>query len=121
MRGIRRGLRPLQNLAQEASRVSAQNWELRLPEEVSIVGFDDIPGAAFANPGLTTVRQPLAKMGQIAAQTVVDQIEERGEYVEEIAIEPDFVVRESTGLAPDRQPRSTARDAIHLQEGHPAK
>jgi len=34
-RGIRRGLRPLQNLAQEASRVSAQNWELRLPEEVS--------------------------------------------------------------------------------------
>ncbi len=94
---------------------------LRLPEEVSIVGFDDIPGAAFANPGLTTVRQPLAKMGQIAAQTVVDQIEERGEYVEEIAIEPEFVVRESTGLAPDRQPRSTARDAIHLQEGHPAK
>jgi heavy metal sensor kinase len=35
LRGIRRGLRPLQNLAQEASRVSAQNWELRLPEEVS--------------------------------------------------------------------------------------
>src|SRR5437667_11292973 len=78
---------------------------LRLPEEVSIVGFDDIPGAAFANPGLTTVRQPLAKMGQIAAQTVMDQIEERGEYVEEIAIEPDFVVRESTGPAQDRQVR----------------
>jgi heavy metal sensor kinase len=35
LRGIRRGLRPLQNLAQEAARVSAQNWELRLPEEVS--------------------------------------------------------------------------------------
>jgi signal transduction histidine kinase len=35
LRGIRRGLRPLQNLAHEASRVSAQNWELRLPEEVS--------------------------------------------------------------------------------------
>jgi len=35
LRGIRRGLRPLQNLAQEASQVSAQNWELRLPEEVS--------------------------------------------------------------------------------------
>jgi len=69
---------------------------LRVPEDISIVGFDDIPGAAYANPGLTTVRQPLVKMGQIAAQTVVDLIEGRGEYVPEIAIEPEFVVREST-------------------------
>ena len=94
---------------------------LRVPEDISIVGFDDIPGAAFANPGLTTVRQPLVKMGQIAAQTVVDQIEERGEPVAEIAIEPEFVVRESTGLAPIRQIRSSTRDARHLQEGFPAK
>jgi LacI family transcriptional regulator len=94
---------------------------IRVPDDISVVGFDDIPGAAFANPGLTTVRQPLAKMGQIAAQTVVDRIEGRGEYVEEIAIEPEFVVRESTGIAPLRQLRSTARGAVHLQEGHPAK
>jgi LacI family transcriptional regulator len=73
---------------------------LRVPEDISIVGFDDIPGAAFANPGLTTVRQPLVRMGQIAAQTVVDLIEGRGEYVPEIAIEPEFVVRESTGPVP---------------------
>ena len=44
---------------------------LRIPEDVSIVGFDDIPGAAFADPGLTTVRQPLQRMGQIAAQVFV--------------------------------------------------
>jgi LacI family transcriptional regulator len=75
---------------------------LRVPEDISIVGFDDIPGAAYANPGLTTVRQPLVRMGQIAAQTVVDLIEERGEYVSEIAIEPEFVVRESTGPARNR-------------------
>jgi len=78
---------------------------LRVPEDISIVGFDDIPGAAYANPGLTTVRQPLVRMGQIAAQTLVDQIEERGENVQEIAIEPEFVVRESTGPAPQRQAR----------------
>ncbi len=70
---------------------------LRVPQDVSVVGFDDIPGAAFANPGLTTVRQPLLRMGQIAAQTVIDRIEERGRYLPEIAIEPEFVVRESTG------------------------
>jgi len=40
-----------------------------------VIGFDDIPGAAYAIPALSTVRQPLIRMGQIAAQTVVDQIE----------------------------------------------
>jgi DNA-binding LacI/PurR family transcriptional regulator len=93
---------------------------LRVPEDISVVGFDDIPGAAYANPGLTTVRQPLVKMGQIAAQTVVDQIEGRGEYVQEIAIEPEFVVRESTGPAPSRRLRSVAEGARHVQESHPA-
>lgn len=70
---------------------------LRVPEDISVVGFDDIPGAAFANPALSTVRQPLIRMGQIAAETVVNQIEGRGEYTPEIAIEPEFVVRGSTG------------------------
>ena len=93
---------------------------LRMPQDISLVGFDDIPGAAFANPGLTTVRQPLLKMGQIAAQTVVDQIEERGEYLPEIAIEPEFVVRESTGPAPSRQLRRVAEGARRFEEIHPS-
>ena len=84
---------------------------LRVPEDISVVGFDDIPGAAFADPGLTTVRQPLLRMGQIAAQTIVDLIEGRGEYVPEIPIEPELVVRESTGPAPSRQQRSARRSA----------
>ena len=69
---------------------------LRVPQDISVVGFDDIPGAAFTNPGLTTVRQPLLRMGQVAAQTLVDQIEGHHEYAAEIAIEPEFVIREST-------------------------
>jgi len=72
---------------------------LRVPEDISVVGFDDIPGAEFSNPPLTTVRQPLLRMGQIAAQTVIARIEERGVYAPEIAIEPEFVVRESTAPA----------------------
>ncbi len=68
------------------------------------MGFDDIPGAAFANPGLTTVRQPLLRMGEIAAQTLVNQIEGREECVAEIAIEPEFVVRDSTARV--AQPRA---------------
>jgi DNA-binding LacI/PurR family transcriptional regulator len=90
---------------------------LRVPEDISVMGFDDIPGAAYANPGLTTVRQPLVRMGQIAAQTLVDQIEERGEYVPEIAIEPEFVVRESTGPAPGRQARVNREHTARLSAG----
>jgi LacI family transcriptional regulator len=88
---------------------------LRVPEDISIVGFDDIAGAAYADPGLTTVRQPLVKMGQIAAQTVVDLLEGRGEYVPEIAIEPEFVIRQSTGPAPIRPLRNIAAGASQLQ------
>jgi LacI family transcriptional regulator len=80
---------------------------LRVPDDISVVGFDDIPAAAF-NPGLSTVRQPLVRMGQIAAQTVVDQIESVGEYHPEIRIEPEFVVRASTGPVTAKTARTTA-------------
>ena len=79
-----------------------------MPEDISVIGFDDTPGAAFANPPLTTVRQPLLRMGQIAAQTVVDLIEGRGEFVPEIAIEPELVVRQSTGPLSSRREKGTA-------------
>src|ERR1035438_4425203 len=47
---------------------------LRIPEDVSVVGFDDILSAAYQNPGLTTVRQPLREMGVIAAQCLLERI-----------------------------------------------
>jgi DNA-binding LacI/PurR family transcriptional regulator len=77
-----------------------QEAGLRVPHDISVVGFDDIQAAAFTNPTLTTVRQPLERMGEIAASTILDRIEGRAEYVPEIAIEPQFVVRQSTGPAP---------------------
>jgi LacI family transcriptional regulator len=83
---------------------------LRVPEDVSVVGFDDIPGAAFANPSLTTVRQPLLRMGQIAAQTVIECIEKPGNYEPEIAIEPEFVVRDSSGPARGGHLRATVAE-----------
>jgi DNA-binding LacI/PurR family transcriptional regulator len=77
-----------------------QEHGLRVPQEVSVMGFDDIPGAAFNTPTLTTVRQPLARMGQVAAQTLLERIAGRDDYPPEIAIEPELVVRESTAKAP---------------------
>jgi DNA-binding LacI/PurR family transcriptional regulator len=73
-----------------------QEAGLRIPQDISVVGFDDIALASFCLPPLTTVRQPLLKMGRIAAQTVLDRIEDRAPFVPEIAIEPELVVRGST-------------------------
>ena len=71
----------------------------RVPQDISVVGFDDISLASFSIPTLTTVRQPLLKMGRIAAQTVLDRIEERAPFVPEIAVQPELVVRVSTAAA----------------------
>jgi DNA-binding LacI/PurR family transcriptional regulator len=72
---------------------------LQVPDEISVVGFDDIESAAYHNPAITTVRQPLQRMGEIAARTLLHQIENAEPYVPQIAIEPEFVVRTSTALA----------------------
>ncbi len=48
-----------------------QEEGLRIPQDVSVVGFDDIPWAAFHTPSLTTVRQPLGRMGQMAAEALI--------------------------------------------------
>jgi DNA-binding LacI/PurR family transcriptional regulator len=70
----------------------------RIPEDVSVVGFDDIQSAAFQNPGLTTVRQPLRHMGVIAAETLLRRISApaKSPYPKVITVEPELVVRDST-------------------------
>jgi LacI family transcriptional regulator len=85
-----------------------QDAGLRVPEDISVVGFDDIRIAVHNNPSLTTVRQPLQRMGEIAARTLLNQIEEHEEWIPEICIEPEFVVRNSTARAPAQS--ATARD-----------
>jgi LacI family transcriptional regulator len=77
-----------------------QEAGLCVPQDISVVGFDDVPLAIFSNPQLTTVRQPLQRMGQIAAKTLIDQIEGKEKFQDEIVIEPALIVRASTGVAP---------------------
>ena len=72
---------------------------LRVPVDVSVVGFDDIQSAAFCTPSLTTVRQPLNEMGKRGARILLERIAnpEKTELTAEVVIEPELVVRESTG------------------------
>jgi DNA-binding LacI/PurR family transcriptional regulator len=74
----------------------------RVPEDVSVVGFDDIQSAAFQNPALTTVRQPLREMGVIAAETLLRRINApaKSPYPKAISVEPELIVRASTSVAP---------------------
>jgi len=69
---------------------------LRVPEDLSIVGFDDLPQARWGSPPLTTVRQPLAEMGMAAVRTVLRLL--NGEQLESSKVElaTEVVVREST-------------------------
>lgn len=71
---------------------------LRVPADVSVLGFDDIYAAAFHNPALTTIRQPLFEMGSLAARTLLERLENgRDEEIPEVlSVEPTLVVRSST-------------------------
>jgi LacI family transcriptional regulator len=74
----------------------ARELGLRVPEDLSVVGFDNIPEAALCEPALTTVEQPLHDMGRLAIDMVVSLI--RGEPVEKthITLPTRLVVRQST-------------------------
>jgi LacI family transcriptional regulator len=76
---------------------------LAVPRDISVVGFDDVSVASFANPPLTTVRQPLQQMGTVAAQTLLDRIEARVPFVPEVALTPELIIRGSTCRAPQLQ------------------
>src|SRR4029077_115018 len=67
-----------------------QEAGLRVPEDISVVGFDDIPAAAFHHPSLTTIRQPLQRMGELAAEVLIAKIEGRDGVERELAVQPEI-------------------------------
>ena len=73
-----------------------QDAKLRVPEDVSVMGFDDIRAAAFNNPSLTTIRQPLEEMGRMAARILLSRLRNTDEYGDEVAMDGELIVREST-------------------------
>ena len=72
---------------------------LRVPEDVAIVGFDDLPQAARTEPPLTTVRQPVYRLGAIAVDSLLDVIEHHASSPHRIVLPTELVVRVSCGSA----------------------
>jgi LacI family transcriptional regulator len=69
---------------------------LRVPEDISVVGFDDIQSAAFHNPSITTIRQPLYQMGATAARLLLQRIRRQIDIPRHYTVLPELVIREST-------------------------
>ncbi len=73
----------------------------RVPQDVSVIGFDDIYAAEFHFPALTTIRQPLKKMGSLGAEYLLKKIREEigEESPADVVVEPELIIRQSTAQA----------------------
>ncbi|MFG1702120.1 LacI family DNA-binding transcriptional regulator [Nonomuraea sp. M3C6] len=73
---------------------------LKVPADVSVVGFDDSSLMNVTDPPLTTVRQPIAAMGSAAVAALMSQINGHVVPVDEVLFDPELIVRSSTGMCP---------------------
>ena len=73
---------------------------LQVPGDVSVIGFDDVLSAPYGIPSLTTIRQPLRDMGRTGAECLINRINHpKASYPRQIVVQPELVIRESTGPA----------------------
>ena len=80
---------------------------VRVPKDMAVVGFDDIPQASFSIPGLTTVHQPLYEIGIQSCERLVDLIHHKVKRVQEV-VPIHLIVRESCGA----KPRESSLDSL---------
>lgn len=73
---------------------------LQVPDDLSLIGFDDIPMAAVAHPGLTTVRQPLEDIGRIATEILLRAIKDPDHSPEVVVIPTELIIRGTTAPVP---------------------
>ena len=74
----------------------AREHGLRCPDDISIVGYNDVPLTAHLTPALTTIRLPAYEIGRLAAELVATLIEDPGRSASTVTLSPELVIREST-------------------------
>lgn len=89
---------------------------ISVPEDVSVAGYDDIPWASIVTPALTTMRLPLADMGRVAVQYVLERLEGRHRHPRRLSLPVTLVERESVAK-PDE---SRLRQTVTIATGHPS-
>ena len=88
----------------EAARVTGR----RIPDDLSVVGFDDLPISRWFSPPLTTVRQPLVEMGRTAAEMLSAMIDGREPHARQVELATELVVRSSTAPPGGRAPAGSS-------------
>ncbi|WP_405966313.1 LacI family transcriptional regulator [Streptomyces sp. NBC_00015] len=88
---------------------AARQQGLGVPDDISVIGFDDSPLIAFTDPPLTTVRQPAKAMGQVAVDALLEEITGTPPPRAEFVFMPELVVRGSTSAGPRSEQRSPDR------------
>ena len=73
---------------------AAAEQDIRVPDQLSVVGFDDVPLARLSNPPLTTIRQDIQRGATLLVEQLCQRL--RGEEVGSIQIAPEIVIRESS-------------------------
>ncbi len=81
---------------------AVRDHHLRIPEDISIVGFDDVPQATQVHPPLTTVRQPLEQMGRAAVRLLLELIQEPDRLPPRIELPTELAIRATTQKPRDR-------------------
>jgi LacI family transcriptional regulator len=80
-----------------------------VPQDISVIGFDDIPLAAFQEPPLTTLHQDVFAIGKEAARLLIARVEQPETPLQHVLLSAELVVRESTGLVADGRRRTADR------------
>ena len=83
--------------------VSLREHDIRVPHDMSVTGCDNVQLSQFCYPALTTVAIPRERIGQIICDMLLPKGAQTGDAVREVVIDPEFVVRDSSGPAPDHQ------------------
>jgi DNA-binding LacI/PurR family transcriptional regulator len=68
---------------------------LRVPEDIAVIGFDDLEFSGFTNPPLTTIRQPRYEMGQKSMELLIEILRGAGKNGRKIRLDPELVIRKS--------------------------
>jgi DNA-binding LacI/PurR family transcriptional regulator len=102
------GLRPTAVLAMSDAMAigvlrAAHELSLRVPEDLSVVGFDDIDISQHTDPPLTTVHQPIRQKGEAAVRLLLSVVQRRDLRPEQLRLETRLIVRASTGRGPRRR------------------
>lgn len=83
---------------------AVQDAGLNVPKDIAIVGYDDREFASFSKPTITTVCPPSFDMGQMAAQLILDRLENQTEIENPVRVKGQLIIRESCGTAQDQVP-----------------